>query len=115
MAISNNPLLVGVSGSLGDMITVKQYRGRTILCQKIGEREKKASARQEQNQELFRKANAYAKEVYDDPVKREEARRRLKAPHGNPLYRAILKEYRQLHQSTDTDPKAPHPKIKKAR
>jgi len=115
MAISNNPLLAGVSGSLGGLLTVKQYRGKTVLCQKIGEREKKASAKQEENQRLFRAANAYAKEVYDDPVKREEARLRLKAPHGNPLYRAILKEYRQSHQSPAADPKAPRPKTKKTR
>lgn len=84
-----------MSGSLGNLLTVKQYRGKTVLCHNIGDREKKASAKQEENQRLFRAANAYAKEVYDDPVKREEARLRLKAPHGNPLYRAIRKEYRQ--------------------
>lgn len=104
MAISHNPLLAGVSGSLGDLLTVKQYRGKTVLCQKIGQREKKASAKQEENQRLFRVANAYAKEVYDDPIKREEARLRLKVPHGNPLYRAILKEYRQSKSTQVSTP-----------
>ncbi len=94
MAISTNPFFIGLSGSFGDMFTVKNYSGKVVVCRKIGERKKKASPAQENNEMLFRAANEWAKKIYADPIQREEARLRLKAPHGNPLYRAILKECR---------------------
>jgi hypothetical protein len=95
MATSNNPLLLALSGSLGDLITIKNYSGKIVVCHKIGARKKKTSKAQAANEQLFRYANEYAKKLYDDPVAREEARLRLKVPHGNALYRAILKECRE--------------------
>lgn len=95
MATSTNPLLALVSGSMGDILTVKNYSGKIVLCKKIGSREKKATPKQKDNEDLFRYANEYAKNVYADLAKREEARLRLKVPYGNALYRAILKECRE--------------------
>jgi hypothetical protein len=93
MAISDNPLLKGLSGSI-DRITVKQYGNQTVICKKIGKRRKKASAAQQANEQAFYMASKVASSIYADPVQREEARLRLNVPHGSALYRAILKECR---------------------
>ena len=93
MAISTSPFLMGLSGSVGSEITFKNYNGKIVVCKKIGKRKKKATPQQEANQLNFKDANTVAKKIYQDPVQREEARLRLKVPHGNELYRAILKEY----------------------
>ncbi|MBC8032686.1 MAG: hypothetical protein H7Y03_00965 [Chitinophagaceae bacterium] len=95
MAISTNPLFLALSGTLGDMLTIKNYKDKVVVCSKIGEREKKATPAQENNEDTFRAANVWAKKIYDDPIKREEARLRLDVPHGSPLYRAIFRECRQ--------------------
>mgnify|MGYP001126273323 CR=1 FL=1 len=97
MAVSDNPLLKGVSGSI-DGITIKQYGNQTVVCKKIGKRRKAASAAQQANELAFRMASQIASNIYADPVQREEARLRLKAPHGSALYRAILKECREKEE-----------------
>lgn len=95
MATSTNPLLALLSGSIGGEITIKNYSGKIVVCKKITRRKKKTTPKQKDNEDLFRYANEYAKNVYADPALREEARLRLRVPHGNALYRAILKECRE--------------------
>ena len=95
MAISTSPFLMGLSGSVGSTTTFKNYKGKIVVCKKIGKRKKKTTPQQEENQLNFKLANTAAKNIYRDPVMREEARLRLKVPHGNELYRAILKEVRR--------------------
>ena len=94
MANADHSIFRNFSGSLNNQITFKNYKGKTVVCAKIQKRQKPASAAQKKNEEIFSMANDMAKDIYDDPVEREAARLRLNVPHGNALYRAILKECR---------------------
>jgi hypothetical protein len=95
MAVTNNVLFLGLSGTIGGELTIKKYKDKIVVCKKIGARTKESSEAQKNNEMIFKAANRLAKEVYRDPVKREEARLRLNVAHGNELYRAILKELRE--------------------
>src|SRR5690606_15845184 len=93
MGISTNPFFKGLSGSVS-IFTVKQYKDKIVVCRKIEKRKAKTTPAQRKNEKAFALASQIASYIYADPVKREEARLRLKAPHGIALYRAILKECR---------------------
>lgn len=93
MAISKNFLLTALSGSVADQLTIKNYGNKVVVCNKIGPRTKKATAKQEENEDRFREANSVVKARYADLKLREEARQRLNVQYGSPLFRAMLKEY----------------------
>ncbi|UYQ95061.1 hypothetical protein MKQ68_08130 [Chitinophaga horti] len=93
MARSANPLLMGVSGSIADQLTIRNIGGKTFLSKKVGKRQKPATKKQLKNENKFAKANEIISERYADLVLREEARLRLKVPSGRPVFRAMLKEY----------------------
>ncbi|MCK7557428.1 hypothetical protein MKQ70_21440 [Chitinophaga sedimenti] len=93
MAISTNVLLLGLSGSIADQLTVKNYNGKAVVSKKVGPRVKPATEKQEDNEDLFKVANEVVKERYADLQKRYEAQMRLKVPPGRSLYRAMLKEF----------------------
>jgi hypothetical protein len=93
MAISTNVLLLALSGSIAGQLTVKNYNGKAVVSKKIGPREKPATEKQEDNEDLFKAANEIVKERYADLQTRFEAQMRLKVPAGRSLYRAMLKEF----------------------
>jgi hypothetical protein len=93
MAISTNVLLLGLSGTIADQFTVRNYNGKAVVSKKVGKREKPATEKQEDNEDLFKLANELVKERYADLQTRFEAQLRLKVPSGRGLYRAMLKEF----------------------
>ncbi|WP_295120992.1 hypothetical protein [uncultured Chitinophaga sp.] len=93
MAISTNVMLLALSGTIANQLTVKNYGGKAVICKKIGKREKKGTDKQLDNEYTFKIANEVVKERYADLAQREAARVRLQVPYGKNLYRAMLKEY----------------------
>ncbi|UYQ92487.1 hypothetical protein MKQ68_20600 [Chitinophaga horti] len=93
MAVSTNLLLMALSGSIGDLMTIKNYGNKVVMCKKVKKREKKATPKQEANQLNFKEASGVVKLRYADLEQREAARLRLKLPYGISLFRAMLSEY----------------------
>lgn len=63
----NNVLLTQLSGSIGKQLTIKQRGGKTIVSKAQQPREKAATEKQQEAQEKFSHASAYAKGVLADP------------------------------------------------
>lgn len=63
----NNVLLSKLSGSIGKQLTIKQRGGKTIVSKAQDRREKAATEKQQEAQDKFADASAYAKRVLADP------------------------------------------------
>lgn len=78
MAIAdNNAILKGATGTWGDFV-FRQRNGKTVVCKRPKAYPPKTPT-QIANQERFAKANAFAKEVIKDPVKKAEYQKRAQA------------------------------------
>lgn len=94
MAISSqNPLLFGFSGRIGDVV-IKRYKDKTVISAVPDMTGRKLSAKQKAANQLMRKANLYARKVMADPKLKAEACRQLEVT-PNKLYRALVKDFLQ--------------------
>ncbi|MRG47662.1 hypothetical protein GFS24_21240 [Chitinophaga sp. SYP-B3965] len=86
----NNVLLNGLTGSIGKQVTIKQRGGKTIVSKAQQPREKAATAKQQEAQDKFSEASAYAKGI----IKDEEmtAMYRSMAQPGQNAYNLALKD-----------------------
>jgi hypothetical protein len=89
--VTNNPLLQGVSGKIGNSFVVKQYSYGTVLSAKPDMSRVKKTELQKLKQSLFAEAVAYAQSIIRNPKKKAEYAKRL--PKGKTVYHAALQEY----------------------
>ena len=105
MAISNNPLLKGISGHIEKKYVVKQYLGdRTIITVYPDMSKVKPSEAQLLAKADFSNAVAYAKQVMNDEVKKLKAKDRLAKRKGS-LYHALIAEYMGNRKPKKVKPK----------
>ena len=91
MAISNNPLMQGVSGSFGKQLVFRQHNGRTIVSAYPRMRRRKLSDAQKKQNENLKLANAEVRRIKADDILRNEAQIRLNVTRQQ-LHHALLKE-----------------------
>ena len=92
MAISNNPLLHGIRGSLNKQFVIRQLNGKTIISGYPDMSTQKFSPAQKAVQQRMKKANKAAKAIMKDEKLRDLAQVRLNVQR-NKLYHALIKEY----------------------
>jgi len=92
MAISNNPIMHGVTGSINKQIVFRRYGNKTVVSAYPDMSRRKLSPKQKRMNELMKEANESAKAIMEDEQKRNAARLRLDVP-GNKLYTALIKEF----------------------
>jgi hypothetical protein len=92
MAISNNPLMHGVTGSINKQIVLRRYGNKTVVSAYPDMSNRKLSDRQKRMNELMKEANESAKTIMKDEEQCNAARLRLDVPR-NKLYTALIKEY----------------------
>jgi hypothetical protein len=92
MAISNNPLMHGVTGSIKKQLVFRRYGNKTVVSAYPDMSKRKLSPRQKRMNEIMKEANESAKAIMADEEQRNAARLRLDVPR-NKLYTALIKEY----------------------
>jgi hypothetical protein len=94
MAISSqNPLLFGFSGRIGNIV-IKQYKDKTVISAVPDMEGRKLSSRQKAANKLMRDANIHARHIMASAKLKAEACRRLEVT-PNKLYRALVKDFLQ--------------------
>lgn len=102
MAITNNPLLKQVSGSL-DIIVYKKYYDKTVISKKPDMSNRVLSEKQKESNERLRLANLYARFIYNTEESKMAARIRLKLPAHKSLFHALVKEHLNLYRHLPLD------------
>lgn len=97
MAISENPLLKGISGSINKEIVVKQYVHRTVITKYPDMSNVIPSARQERSNSLFADAVKYAKWILADKRRFEEYKQSMQP--GERVYNHAIKSYMAIHKA----------------
>lgn len=92
MAISRNPLMSGVSGSINKQIVYRQLHGKTVISAYPDMSDRKLSSKQKHVNQLMKKANAEAKKIIADEKLRDAALLRLNVTR-NKLYTSLIREY----------------------
>lgn len=90
--IKDNIITEGLSGMLGNVVVFRQLRGKTIMANKP-RKPRFHSELQRENRSRFAKASAFAKQVLQDPQKKEyylQKARKLKLPNA---YTAAITDY----------------------
>ncbi len=87
---SNNLLLKGFRGSLGELV-IKQYARGIVISQKPDMSRVKKSELQKVEQSKFKQAVAYAQSIIRDPKKKAGYAKKLKK--GQSVYHAAIKEF----------------------
>ena len=91
MAIAKDIISQGLSGAIGKEIVFKRYADKTVVTKYPDMKKIVPSAAQKIQRKKFKEANAFAKSINNDPVKR--AAYGLKIPSGKSVYRWAVKEY----------------------
>lgn len=91
MAISKNPLLKGLKGSINKQIVVREFFGKTILSAYPDMDNVKRSSKQKKQNDRMRKANIEVRSILNNERKRNEAQVRLNVQR-NRLRSALLSE-----------------------
>jgi predicted nucleotidyltransferase len=91
MIVTGNPLLVGASGKMKNMV-VKQYKDKTVITSVPDMSGRKLSQKQKEANELMRFAIISAKKITADPRLNERACEMLQVP-PNKVFRAIVKHF----------------------
>ena len=91
MAISKNPLLKGVKGTINKEIVVREFFGKTILSAYPDMSNVKRSSKQKKQSNRMKKANIEVRAILKDEKKRNEAQVRLNVQR-NRLRPALLSE-----------------------
>ncbi|MEO8583408.1 MAG: hypothetical protein ABI415_06405 [Flavitalea sp.] len=92
MAVSNNAITAGLTGTLGKQLVFRTRNGKTFVSSYPNMSERKLSAKQKKMNEIMKGANVKAKEIMSVDKDRDEAQVRLNVPR-NRLYNALIKEY----------------------
>lgn len=87
---TNNVLLKGAKGTLGRQIVFRQRNGKTVMCN-LPKPYPPKTANQLANQERFAKANAFAKAVIADPVRKAQYQARATKP-GQSAYHVAFRD-----------------------
>ena len=98
MAITNNPLLQQVSGTIGKMIVYKKYYDKTVISKMPDMSKRVLSEKQKESNERMRLATIYAKFIYKTEEGKIRARIRLKLPAHKSLFHALVKEHLDGHR-----------------
>ena len=88
--------LNGFSGKIGPVV-IKQYADKTVITSRPEKSKKKRSEKQKEGSAEFAKAVAYAQDIINDPIKKNEFLKKLKK--GEKLYYAAQAEYRALRKA----------------
>ena len=91
MIVKGNPLLVGVSGKMKNII-VKQYEDKTVITAVPDMSGRKLSQKQKDATERMQMAVICAKAYTEDPRLKQRACELLKVP-PNKVFRAIVKQF----------------------
>ena len=97
MARTNNPLLQGVSGKIGDQLVIKQYSYGTVISAMPDMSKVKKSHLQKIENKKFADAVAYAKSISRNPVKKAAYVKKLKK--GKSVYHAAIQEFYEKNKS----------------
>src|SRR6476620_1358689 len=65
--LKQNPIMTGASGMLGKIVVYRQYRGRTLMCNRP-RKQKVITPHQQKMKSRFLEAVAFAKKQIADPV-----------------------------------------------
>jgi hypothetical protein len=88
--VANNVLLREARGTFGKQVVFRQRNGKTVMCNMPRPYPPK-TAKQLANQERFARANAFAKAVIADPVRKAEYQARATKP-GVSAYHVAFQE-----------------------
>ena len=91
MARLKSNLFQGISGAVGKQLVFKKYGSKTVVTNYPDMSKVKPSELQVENRNGFRDAVAYAKGISNNPVKKAEYLKKVKA--GETVYRFAIKEY----------------------
>lgn len=89
--INDNSFLYGCSGKSGNYIFY-QRNGKTVMARVPRYKSERTEA-QLTDQELFRQAIAFAKQMMIDPVKKEEYRQKARKWKIDSAFRAAVSEF----------------------
>ena len=95
--ITNNLILTGFSGRIGDFVIRQTERG-PVLCKRPVHGPYKPNPQQKRHNEKFARAAAYASAINKDPLLREAWAANL--PKGKSVYQSALAAYMKR---SDTD------------
>lgn len=91
MAISVNPLLKGIRGSINKQIVVKQYSTRTVVTKFPDMSRIVFSPLQKKRNQVFAEAVKYARTILNDPEKHHAYKKALQP--GQRVYNQAIKVY----------------------
>lgn len=91
MAISKNPLMKGVSGTIYKQLVFRTYGLKTVVSAYPDMSERILSAKQIRRTEILRKANEEVRAIKNNEQLRNAAQLRLNVP-SNKLHHALMKE-----------------------
>jgi predicted nucleotidyltransferase len=91
MIVKDNPLLMGVSGKLKNIV-VKQYQDKTVITSVPDMSRRKLSAKQKEANQRMQFAILSAKKITSDPRLKQRAIEMLNVP-ANKVFRAIVKQF----------------------
>ena len=92
MAISNNPLMKGVTGSINKQIVYRNYGLKTVISAYPDMSSVKRSPKQKQQNERMKKANIEVQLIMGDEQKCNAARLRLNVQR-NKLHHTLMSEH----------------------
>jgi hypothetical protein len=95
--VTNNPLVNGFSGMLGQTLVFKSLRGQTIVTSKPRPT-KTQSDQQRQNRSKFRQATMWAQATLRDPQKKAYYQQKAKKLHLPNAYTAAITDYMRRPQ-----------------
>ena len=94
--------MIGRSGNIDKQIVFKRYGEKTVISKYPNMSRVKRSENQKRMNDMMEAANEAAHEILDDDKLKMEAQVRLNVTANN-LYRALVREFFQLHKN-DEDP-----------
>ena len=98
MAAGNNTLFSGIRGSIARQIVIRQRYGKTIVSAfPMFDKERKRTPAQQEVNQRFAHAHAYAKNILNNPEERDKAQVRLNVQR-NRLYNSLISEYCRLNK-----------------
>ena len=91
MIVTGNPLLVGVSGKMQNIV-VKQYKGKTVITAVPDMSRRKLTQKQKDGNQKMQMAVKYAKALIKNPRQKQRACEMLQVP-PNKVFRAVVKQF----------------------
>jgi hypothetical protein len=101
MATTNNPLLIGLRGSIGKQIVFKNYGHCTVVTKYPDMSRVIRTPLQKGKNRIFARAVRYAQSILQDPEKLQNYKSTLKP--GERVYNAAIREYMNLNKEIIAD------------